>query len=136
MSIRVMDGEDEMAIIDGFEFEPVDASALVSVVRRLAEQNSDFVYIPESGVGGACLYTHSDGEPGCIIGCGLAEMGISIPHNSELNRMTGVDSLCEQGIIQVTDPRVRHWLCGVQSCQDSALSWGKSVESTDDSFND
>lgn len=103
---------------------PVDATELRAVVEGIAEANPEFIYIPEDGE--SCLYTHSNGEPGCIIGRGLAEMGSQIPYDHDWNFGTVVDSLIHHGLI-VGDWEDRLWLQTVQSEQDYRTPWGEAV---------
>ena len=127
-----------MVKVDGVEFSTVDAAALVSIVRELAEERPGFVYVPENGQGGTCKYTHIDKETGeecagCIIGAGLRKAGVLIPHGHHLNRDTTVLHLAEIVIITGDEHRV-DWLGAIQDRQDFGYSWGTALEWADNNI--
>jgi hypothetical protein len=103
---------------------------LISLVRRKAQDNPDFVYTPPMGLGGDCNYMHEDG-PGCIIGHALAGAGLIDrlfafnPGNAE-TVMTLNESL-ELGL----HPTEVTWLRAVQAWQDTSSTWSRAVETAD-----
>lgn len=105
----------------------VDAAELRRVVEQIAALRPDFVYEWPLEGNGSCLYTHANGEPGCIIGHGLAELGYHIPYEDEDNVGTGVSTLYAMGII-IGSMDDRNWLIKVQNEQDCGISWGRAVE--------
>jgi len=117
------------------------ARALVIAVREVAAANPDKIYIKETDAHGysSCLYTHKDGSPGCLIGQGLAKLGIKVSHD-ETRNTEGIDSSngCwpeleaddeDQAYEEVSV--LVNWLSAAQGHQDVGYPWSEAVAEAD-----
>lgn len=102
---------------------------IINSVRRHAAVNPDYVYDNPSG----CVYV-KDGQPSCLIGCALWELGF-IDADFEFNSANvggvGAFLLCALGVPSL-DPDEFNWLGCAQLSQDSGRPWGKAVAYADE----
>lgn len=104
---------------------------LIGLVRKHAENNSDFIY-PEDD----CVYV-KDGQPSCLIGQALWDEGLidSTLPSSWNGKIVSDDDDFGPGIASMLDLELDAeeltWLRAVQSRQDYHLPWGKAVQITD-----
>ncbi len=113
------------------DFTTIDPQELISKTREIASANPDFVYYSDEYKGHrACRYTEKNGEPGCIFGHALKEMGIDIPFESEVN----IQGIWNLGIPFTSAQE--NWACYVQDHQDLGLSWLIAVIYSDKSLAD
>lgn len=90
----------------------------VQALKELAAERPDYVYERD-----LCVYTHENGEPGCIVGHVLDRLGLPRPgfdesRNTQGIRMLGFDM----------DDRTRRLLEDAQEYQDDRETWGAAVE--------
>lgn len=107
---------------------------LVELTRKVADEQPDFVYEPEtSEFGGTkCVYVR-DGKPSCLIGHSALEGGF-IGIDFEMNRANdlGVDELLRRiGIYDEFDCADLAWLEGAQEAQDTGQTWGEAIKFAD-----
>jgi len=110
----------------------VDATALREKITEIALANPGFVYESEPTTG-TCLYTHANGEPGCLVGHALAALGAQISFDDEHNYEQDVMDLWRNEYID-GNMRDIHWAYTAQGKQDSQYSWGEAVRMADEEF--
>lgn len=95
----------------------------VAAVRAIAAERPDYVYTAPEGEN--CQYAHADGC-GCIIGCALNRLGMSLDELSELDSraLAGIRFIGEG--LGLSEPTIR-WATNVQSDQDNSVPWGEAV---------
>lgn len=103
----------------------IKASELAEKVREIALADPDHLYVAD-GLSGRCAYYHAE-EPGCIVGWGLAALGVSADEVGNYNEGYGVQSL--PLLVDGTDHT--EWLSRVQASQDQNTQWGRAVEAAD-----
>jgi hypothetical protein len=116
-----------------------------SVVREgllalVEQEGEDFVYegVKQHDGYPKCVYVRN-GEPDCIVGRLLANLGVPVDRLVEADEdqyMTGVPAaqllgeLREEGVITLaTGEGVANALAQVQHLQDSRIAWGAAVDS-------
>lgn len=122
----------------------IDRPEALDLLRRaVAKKGSDYIYTTPSGVmagaGATCSY-FDDGEPGCIVGHALAEVGIKaedLEHEvdgEEVFYNEGLSIENPELIAHLRDvcnltitPAAQRSLLRAQSCQDRGMSWGRSL---------
>lgn len=110
---------------------------LIAAVRKHAADNP--TYVDDWAEKAGCQYVR-DGEPSCIIGQALWDLGF-IDSSFETHPPVGdrysranadtVDNVIELFDIDL-DPEELHWLVLVQGQQDSGRSWADAVTYGDD----
>lgn len=108
--------------------KPISAEELETIVRELASERPDFVYVMGDPLMG-CQYTHKDGKPGCIIGAALAAAGRAVPYRHDANTATDVRDLAETHGLITGDYM---WLWTVQKQQDDDYTWQAAVRIADE----
>lgn len=104
--------------------EAVTVEDLEQAVREIALESPDYIYDRPDG---GCVYFDKDGCPSCLIGHGLAKLGIT-PERVGGYNSSGVGGLSYEDIIVGED---LDWLINVQDRQDAGISWGDAVLLTD-----
>lgn len=116
------------------------ATQVIEEVRRLAEEQPDFVYSDQEGAGGGecsyfgCSAGDSSGQA-CIVGQGLASLNVDM---SDLKRKedTGhgmaIATALEGGVVDIpyTEEEAK-WLGDVQNHQDGGKPWAQAVALAD-----
>lgn len=105
--------------------------ALRLLKAQVEKRGKEYVY--KSPVGGSCVYFDpASGEPSCIVGCVLADLGVTYaditgpgPGFSDGNKVP-IGRLWADGIIQAPDEVVTV-LRTVQYEQDMGSRWGAAV---------
>lgn len=105
----------------------IKGSDLVAEVRRLADEQPDFIYKQPSG--SHCSYRPQGGNDGCIVGQALRRLGWEVPF---LLDDGPIDDNIQEGRFPVDATRAEaRWLLSIQSWQDCGASWGKAIHYTD-----
>jgi hypothetical protein len=104
--------------------EAVTVEDLEQAVREIALEDPDYVYDRPYG---GCVYFDKDGCPSCLIGHGLAKLGITPERVGGYNN-SGVGGLSYEDIIVGEDIK---WLMDVQDQQDAGEFWGNAVRFAD-----
>lgn len=102
---------------------------LVQKVREIAAANPDFIYRPvkdESGLFPRCSYSRN-GQASCLIGQGMAALGVSIEVLEQLDEEGKSVGLIYSG----DESQDIQWLDEVQAYQDSQMPWGRAIENAD-----
>lgn len=112
------------------ENHDISISELENAVREIAAENPDFVYqqtVIDNGGNRDCVYFDEDGCPSCLIGHGLAKLGVVKEDMVDSSNFMAVGQLfgASHGAESV------RWLSDVQFFQDGGYPWGKAVESAD-----
>ncbi|SIL73749.1 Uncharacterised protein [Mycobacteroides abscessus subsp. abscessus] len=107
---------------------------LIRTVRRIAAANPDFVYEaqpdPVFPGGRLCRYVHN-GEPSCLIGKALWELGlINSVFETNAKNVSAFGQIYK-GLGLALDHWELDWLIEVQRAQDFQTAWGRAVESAD-----
>jgi hypothetical protein len=110
----------------------VTADQIITEVRRIAAENPDFRYRDHLNGGEKCFYNETeDGEPACIMGQALANLGHAVDPVYEqkgvehvLIHQFGLHPGYQQGM----------WLTEVQISQDRGATWAEAVETADQRF--
>lgn len=116
---------------------------VADAVRKRVAKNPDFVYKPGHYPNCmiSCIYTESSGEPSCLIGRGLADVGDPVPA-WDANRIYGSrareTNRFGQGAwedyypnLSENEEKVAFWLRQVQIHQDRELPWARCIFSAD-----
>lgn len=79
-----------------------------------------------------CRYfdTHAYNAPCCIVGHGLAALGVDVQpfaSDSELNAWTSVDGLPDAGCLEMDDEVALLRLYNIQARQDKGDTWGEAL---------
>jgi hypothetical protein len=98
----------------------------------IQQEGSAFQYSPHSGSGGTCTYVW-EGEPDCLIGRYLVDLGLPIEaflgHEGK-----GVDDLFLDGHLKKyefsAEPEAILAMKNIQDLQDNELTWGEAYENT------
>lgn len=105
------------------------ADLLINEVKRIAEQNPDFVYKPD---GKDCLYTRSENNEdcGCIFGQAILnlkpELKQILQNFDNSAAVPRINVLLNELEIKTTKKQAK-WCCIVQSAQDNQLSWTQAI---------
>lgn len=108
---------------------------IISAVRKRAEDDPNFIYKPPNDGNNGCVYV-SDGQPSCLIGCGLWDAGLIGPEfeGLETNRI-GIAALedgpCQQ-LNLILDEVEQIWIFRVQAYQDGGHTWGDALRLADE----
>lgn len=101
----------------------IKATELLQAVIKLAEKKPD---------GSArCRYFGSDGNPCCIVGHGMAALGVSgapFLADDELNAWRSVNELPAEGYLEADSPTAVKVLNDIQMYQDRDHTWGVALE--------
>jgi hypothetical protein len=106
---------------------------LAAAVRKAALANPKYVYsIAVDGYKNSCAYFKEDGTPGCIVGHGLAALGISKDLVEDGVNTIDSDAILKYlGLARGETTYDSLWLSLVQNNQDSGQPWLKAVEIAD-----
>jgi hypothetical protein len=113
-------------------FNRISTTDLADAVRRIAAEFPGCTYDAEiDGIGNSCVY-FKQGCASCLIGRGLAALGVKFEDISEYNNQTQIDSLVvELFRSDLVNVKSLDWLLEVQSQQDKGVSWGEAVARAD-----
>jgi hypothetical protein len=110
----------------------ITVEQLVLEVRKLADENPEFIYSPGVDFNGDpnhnCLYNPSNEQPGCIFGQAFINLGNPVPEDLEGVYINDI----LDGFAIGTELEVRKWLQSVQINQDDGKPWGICIETADD----
>lgn len=111
--------------------ESVSAEELERAIREVASENPDFVYRKAFVDDGPpiCAYFDEEGCPSCLVGHGLARLGMGKDDIKDLN-FVSVEALFDDGIIETGDTP-KSWFNNVQEFQDTDTPWGQTVRDAD-----
>lgn len=116
-------------------FDEITTADLVAAVRAAAAESPDRVYGADTdGVAGSCVYFSLDGCPSCLIGQGLARLGVTLDDVGEYNQSTEILTLAEELFrSDLMDARNLDWLSMAQQVQDQGETpWGDCVTAADE----
>lgn len=101
--------------------------------KAVAKMGPDYIYRPPGGYG--CVYFDEEGEPSCILGHIISDLGITSEnvgnHNSKTcDKIIGSknDSPWRGKIMVHASPRVQVALRDLQRKQDMGVPWGRALE--------
>jgi len=93
-------------------------------------RGDDFVYQIHSGSGATCMYVW-EGEPDCLIGCFLADLGLPLEAFND-HEGSEIETAVEKGLLSdngfTIDPEALHLLGKLQYWQDAHEPWGVAYE--------
>lgn len=99
--------------------------ALIAKVREVAALRPQHIDPNDP-----CLYIY-DGQPACIMGCALWDLGVIQPSlEDDGDNQKLIPKLLSRLDLEVDEAEIE-WLSAVQKNQDNGLSWGASVEHAD-----
>jgi len=101
----------------------------------IATKGEDFQYEVHPGSGGTCLYVW-EGEPDCLIGCYLADLGLPLEAFSKFEG-SGIDSAFGNGHLEefgfTADYEAINAMERIQNLQDNQYTWGDAYDRIFDS---
>lgn len=120
--------------------EYVDADDLEQAIRDIVADDPDVIYKKvfvgkhsDESSGLSCVYFDSNQAPSCLIGRGLARLGLTFEQLEPYNEQ-GVQDLFEIGLIKADTgdyyERIS-WFGQVQSRQDMGFTWKSALELAD-----
>lgn len=108
------------------------AQEIEAAVRAVAEENPNTVYeqpVCDSVGNTACAYFDSDEEPSCLIGQGLARLGLEAADFTDGNNYAAIAELLNTW--DGTPATETRWLSDVQYRQDQGMTWLAAVQYAD-----
>lgn len=111
--------------VNGIE---IDVDSLVNAVRSLAEKSPDNIYMPAVR-GEKCKYSSGqckDGSCGCIVGQGLAAIGLN-PADFEDDNGRPPSAAKIVGDCSNVWSKPASWLRRVQYYQDQGKTWSRAI---------
>lgn len=116
-------------------FDEITTADLVVAVRAAAAENPRRVYGANiDGIAGSCVYFNLEGCPSCLIGQGLARLGVTLDDVGDYNQSTEVLTLV--GALfrsDLVDAKNLDWLQAAQQIQDTGeTDWGDCVALADE----
>lgn len=114
-------------------WDSITTDDLAREVRAVAAADPGRMYnADEDGIDHACVY-FKDGCPSCIIGQGLARLGVTFSDLESHNESTEIlDLVSELFSADLISARSLDWLQEVQRQQDKSLLWGTAIEEADE----
>ena len=106
---------------------------LIASVRKFAAERPDYVYRnaddnhPQRS---GCVYFTNDGQPSCLIGHALADLGL-LSAQPELFNGSWIANVVKEYGWEI-DSRELEWLVDVQNYQDALKTWGRAVALADE----
>lgn len=113
------------------EIVTVGAEELERAIREVAAESPGYVYKRAFVDDGPpiCAYFDGDGCPSCLVGQGLARLGVTLGSLRGLNAV-GVSALFEDELIE-TGAVPERWFTVLQDAQDFGNPWGEAVKMAD-----
>lgn len=106
---------------------------LIAEVRRLAQDNPDFVYpTNKRHEGPSCVYNPEEGiygRPACIFGQAFINLGSPVDEDPKLGAGS-IECVCTKKGIQFNSFQGA-WISAVQRNQDSGIAWGAALDKAD-----
>lgn len=101
----------------------------------IAQRGGDFQYETHPGSGGTCMYVW-DGQPDCLIGCYLADLGLPL-EAFEAIEGSGIDSGFDNGHLEkygfTAEREAITAMERIQNLQDNEYTWGDAYDRIFDS---
>lgn len=107
----------------------MDTSALIRAVRAVAAEKSTVVYTKDKD-GDDCVYREKTGEPSCLIGHAMSQIGQLDLITSDDRNTDDIRHLMLSLQVNFTSTQIE-WLEKVQKKQDRGLAWGEAVSMAD-----
>lgn len=101
----------------------------------IAQRGADFQYEVHSGSGGTCMYVW-DGQPDCLIGCYLADLGLPLEAFAAFEG-SSIDMAFDGGYLKdygfTAEYEALNAMERIQSLQDNEYTWGDAYNRVFDS---
>jgi len=110
----------------------VTALELETEIRAIVQENPDTVYntpVIDNAGNKACVYFDAEGNPSCLIGHGLAKLGITLEDMSDSENFMAIAELLNDW--NSTPASETCWLRNVQAYQDCGETWDGAVKKAD-----
>ena len=110
----------------------VTALELETEIRAIVQESPYTVYstpVIDNAGNKACVYFDAEGNPSCLIGHGLAKLGITLEDMSDSENLMAIAVLLNDW--NSTPASETCWLRNVQAYQDCGETWDGAVKKSD-----